>query len=339
MNAPELLPVQPAEVPRDRRTYIGGSDIAGILGLQPRGWRTAVEIWQRKTLADAAVEPETPAEKRKVLARGTIVEPLVAKMLAQLHGIDGVLVRNRRVQDLVFPHLAAEVDAEIPFPAVAHLFAERGVFPPSDIDPSIITVNLEIKTVHPFAAGEWGEEGTEDVPIHYAAQVQWGLGVTGRDYAIVAALFGADNLVLYPVIADWETITAMRDKAHEFWTCVETREPPLPQTARDCGLLWPKDTGATVEADERIAAAVTTLRALKAKRKAFEDGEEGVDLLIREAMRDGTILTFEGRELASLKTQATASIDAEKLKAEFPDAYKACRRTGTTRVLRLLKGD
>jgi len=123
---PELLPVQPAEATLDRRTYIGGSDIAGILGLQPRGWRTAVEIWQRKTLPDAAVEPETPAAKRKVLARGTIVEPLIATMLAQLHGIDGVLVRNRRLKDVQVPVFAAEIDAEIPFPAVADLFAAAG---------------------------------------------------------------------------------------------------------------------------------------------------------------------------------------------------------------------
>lgn len=318
---------------RDRRTYIGGSDIAGILGVQPKGWRTAVQIWQRKTLPDAAVEPEAPAGQRKRLSRGIVVEPLVATLLEHLHDIPGVAVRNVRNVDPDVPYFAAEIDATLPLGAVRHLFDDVGdAF--DDDEP----VNIEIKTVHPFAASEWGEEGTGDVPIHYAAQVQWGLGVTGRNLAIVAALFGADNLVLYPMRVDLEVVSAMRDQAHAFWKCVEAREAPAPQTLGDCALLWPEARDVEAEATDEIAAAVKTLAGLRARVTAFQDGADGVALMVREAMKDAATLTVGGEPIATLKQQATSSVDVDALKANFPDAYKACRRTGTTRVLRLTKG-
>lgn len=317
----------------DRRSYIGGSAIASILGLQPPKWRTAVQLWQRMTSDEP--EEETPRAKRRLFARGKIVEPLVQRMLVDLHGIDPAViahVSNNRYVDPDVPHFAAEIDFELPFEAVSHLF------PVEELVGMGETVNVEIKTVHPFASGEWGEEGTDEVPIHYAAQVYWGLGVTRRRFALCAALFGADDLVLYPLVADAETIAGMRGKAEEFWQHVVNRTEPEPRTVADTTRLWPKDDGTEIDATPDIAAAVTTYRAMTEKRNSYSDGVDGVSLLIREHMKTATTLTHDGIEIATLKSQRTSSIDADRLKAEWPDAYKACLRTGTTRVLRLSKG-
>lgn len=314
----------------DRRRYIGGSDIAGILGLQPPRWRTALQIWERKTAEAQPTEEETPREQRKRLARGHVVEPLVARMLEVLHGITGAQ-RGQRYVDADHPYFAAEIDLELPLEAVAHLF------PGVEIDPeNDVTCNVEIKTVHPFAAGEWGDEGTEDVPIHYAAQVFWGLGVTRRRFALCAALFGADDLVLYPMVADIETIAGMRAKAESFWIDNVVRGiPPGPATLKDAALLWPVDDGTSIEADETVLGALRTLHAMRQAKKSYADGEEGVSLLIREFTKHATTISRDGIELATLKAQATHSIDAARLKEQFPEAYKACARKGVTRVLRL----
>lgn len=335
MIAADRAAIAPEAV--DRRRFVGGSDIAGILGLQPRGWKTAVQIWQRKTMPDAAVEPETQQQVRKRLARGHVVEPLVATLLEHLHGIKAI-VRSTRYVDPEVPYFAAEVDAQIPFGAVSHLFDGReGVPVLSEIDGNEI-VNVEIKTVHPFAAGEWGEEGSDDVPIHYAAQVQWGLGVTGRRFALVAALFGADSLVLYPMVADHPTIAGMRERAAMFWRFVEAKEPPPPQTLDDCALLWPRARDVEVEATDEIAAAVKTLAGLRKRAATFDEGADGVAVMIREHIKDATTLTVGGEPVATLKEQGTTSIDTDLLKTQFPEAYKAALRKGTTRVLRLTKG-
>lgn len=309
-----------------RGRYLGGSDIAGVLGLQPPGWRTRVQIFERK---HEQAEPDVlePKEKRKLYARGHVVEPLVAQMLEVMHGITGATKGNRYI-DASYPYFAAEIDMEIEFQHVAHLFPDVTGTALDEI------VNIEIKTVHPFAAKEWGEEGTDEAPIHYAAQIQWGLGVTGRRFAICAALFGADDLVLYPMVRDEETVQTMRDKAWAFWNDhVATGIPPAPTDVDDCKLLWPSDDGSVATAGDEMRAACITLNSLSQSRISFEKGEEGVQLLIREHMKGSTSLEFDGVEIATLKERKTQSIDNAKLKAEFPDAYKACHRTGTTRVL------
>lgn len=310
----------------DRRTYIGGADIASILGLQPKNWRTSLGTWDRK-VADSEPE-ETDKAKRKLYARGHVVEPLVANLLEAIHGIK-TEVRNRRYVDHDVPYFAAEIDAELPFAAVAHFY------PNAEATPDEL-VNVEIKTVHPFAANEWGDEASEDVPIHYAAQVFWGLGITRRRFAIVAALFGADDLVLYPMTADAATIDGMRAKAMEWWqSYVVPRVAPPASNLADLARLYGQSDGNAIEASDAIRAAVTTLATIKSAIKAYEGGEEGVQFLLREYMKTAASLTLDGIELATLKTQSQKFTDEAKLKAEFPDAWKACQSTRTFRVLRL----
>lgn len=318
----------------DRRTYIGGSAIASILGLQPSRWRSAVQLYQRMT-ADAP-EEETAKAQRKLFARGHIVEPLVARMLADLYGIDAADIKsvsNQRFVDPDVPYFAAEIDFELPLSAVRQYFPEDCAALPDDY-----IVNVEIKTVSPFAASEWGEEGSEDIPVHYAAQIYWGLGVTRRQLALCAALFGADDLVLYPIVADADTIDGMRRMAAEFWQRVQDRDPPPPQSIADTLRLWPIANDARVEASEEIIAALSTFKLMNRKSKTYDDGKDGVSLLIREFMKDASALTLDGIEIATLRQQKTSSIDADRLKSEFPDAFKACHRIGTTRVFRP-KGD
>lgn len=329
MDAPALRVIPDEQ--HDRRRFVGGSDIASILGLQPKSWRTALGTFERKTAPDTA-EPESEKETRKRLARGHVVEPLVARMLEVMHGITGANKGHRYVDPDV-DYFAAEIDFEIPFSAVAHLFGDA--WADQQVQPDEV-VNVEIKTVHPFAASEWGDEGTDDVPIHYAAQILWGLGVTRRRFAVCAALFGADDLVLYPMTADAETIAAMRDKATAFWqNHVIPRIAPPAQTLADIGRLFPADDGSVAEATPDIIAAVRTLVAMKNGRDSYGNGVDGVDFLLREYMKTATTLVADGVELATLKQQKTQSIDQAMLKDRFPDAYKATLRTGTTRVLRV----
>ena len=313
-----------------RGHFLGGSDIAGVLGLQPPRWRSAVQIWERKSTEEVLPDDVTDKEKRKVLARGQIVEPLVAQMLEVLHGITGATKGNRYI-DASYPIFAAEIDMEIAFKHVAHLFDGRW---DSDMVGEDDIVNIEIKTIHPFAAKEWGEEGTEEVPIHYAAQIFWGLGVTDRRFAICAALFGADDLVLYPIVRDEETVQTMRDKAGVFWNeHVTTGIPPAPSNLNDCKILWGTDDGSTVNATEDIRSACVTLNSLSQSRISYEKGEEGVQLLIREHMKGSSYLMLDGVEIATLKETSTHSVDAAMLKEHFPEAFKQCRRTTTYRRL------
>ena len=186
----------------DRRRFIGSSDIASIIGVSP--WRSAAQTWLDK-ISDHVEKRETAATRR-----GTRLEPYVIDWASEEYGLK-VVRRGQRYIDRQVPYFAAEVDAEM------LVDEETG-----EIE------NAEIKTVSPFGARDWGEEGTDALPVHYVAQTQWAMGITGRQRCHVIALIG-DDLRRYEVERDNEIIAGMREKALEFWqTYVLPKvQPPL----------------------------------------------------------------------------------------------------------------
>jgi putative phage-type endonuclease len=203
----------------DRTKFIGGSDIAAVLGISP--WRTAVDLWLDKTTPRA---DQPNAQTR----RGNRLEPYIVDMIRDEYGYE-IVARNQRYIDSEVPYFAAEIDAET------------------------VDANVEIKTVHPFKARDWGAEDTDQLPIHYVAQAQWGLGITGRKVCHVFPLIG-DDLRHHVVERDDETIEALRDKAAEFWTkYVEPKLRPPFDFANSLTLdtlrrLYPGTDGTSMEA-------------------------------------------------------------------------------------------
>jgi putative phage-type endonuclease len=264
----------------DRTKFIGGSDAAAILGVSP--WKSAFQLYQEKV--GALVEEITPA-KQRIFARGHRWEPVVVEMLIdelQDRGHDvKIIARNARYQDSEFPFLACELDLE--------LMVDGEEF------------NGEIKTVHPFAAKDWGEQGSDEIPIYYIAQVMHGLMIKPRRRCIVAALIGGDDLRIHNVERDEETISGIRAKELAFWQRVQDRNPPNPQTADDVRWLYAKDAGTVAEADDELMRLVGELYYLKNSAKLAENEIDKVSTQIKLAMGDAAILVYEGKVIATWK--------------------------------------
>lgn len=211
-----------AIVPPDRRKFIGGSDVAAILGISP--WRSIVDLWIDKT-----TPPVENGHNAAAKRRGTRLEPYILDMIREEHGLKIAAV-NQRYIDPELDFLAAEIDAE----------TEDGE-------------NIEIKTVHPFKAKEWGAHDTDELPLHYVAQVQHGLGVRRRKVCRVFALIG-DELKPYVVERDDETIAAMRERCAEFWNryVLPKVRPPMDFERKDVldtlKRLYPGTDGTVIEA-------------------------------------------------------------------------------------------
>jgi putative phage-type endonuclease len=336
----------------DRRTWLGGSDAAAVFGLSP--WATPQHLYEKKIGAPESPDPD----REKFFARRKRQEPVIAEMLADEYGI--VVTRlsldanpNRYVHP-IHRYLAAEIDFEFEMSdRIAAHFPDR---PDLLAIPNGTILNGEIKTVHPFAAGEWGEQGSEDVPIHYAAQVMHGLGVTRRPAAIVAALFGLDDLMCFPVMADQELIAAMEAKCVEFWLeHVLPRVPPKPTNIEDFKRLYGKYAGRPVELDDRALGAYRSILECRKRVKVAQDDLEqlewqlaayvadawGVPTLEQRAdveSNDNAILRYQGREVGSWKRQRGAFLDQKRLKAEQPGIVNAYTVQHFYRVLREKKG-
>lgn len=252
MNAPTVL------MP-DRTKFIGGSDVAAILGVSP--WRSAVDLWLDK-VTPRQENGQNMAAKR----RGTRLEPYILDMIREEHGL--VIVRNnQRYIDKETPFFACEVDAEGHEPEIVYA------------DESCLD-NFEIKTVHPFKAKEWGEEATDQLPIHYVAQAQWGLGITDRRFCRVFALIG-DELKPYVIERDDELIKIMREKSIEFWNqyVIPKIQPPINYQHKDVletlKRMYPGTDGDVIEATamhEHWRAVFETAREMVKKYEGILDG-------------------------------------------------------------------
>lgn len=313
MNAPrELIDVGQL----DRSTYIGGAIISALMGVNP--WQTPLDAYRTLT-GEFVPDPRPDPAREKRLARGKRMEPYIVDMLVEDYGVD-ITARGARYKDPEYPFMAAEIDFE---------------WRTAD-DERIRNGEVKTTTVFPGARNPWGEEGTDEIPIYYAAQAMWGLMITGRELCQFAVLFGMDNLVLYQLERDEETIASMRETARAFWfDHVVPRVAPPPKTLGDLAKLWPKDNGKKIEATPEVLAFLATHRALGDRIRVAEGGREAVDYEIKEFCQDNSeIITLNGEPIATYKTQSVKRVDEQRLKAEFPEVYKTVLRTSEFRVLR-----
>lgn len=312
----QLATIPPEQ--HDRRRYIGGSDVAAVLGISP--WRTPLALWERKT-APLLDGPQAETGK-KVKARGHRWEAVVAEMLVEHlrgngHEVE-IVASNKRYVDPERDYLAAEIDYEL------RLDGEEEI------------TNVELKTVHPFKAHEWGEADTDEVPIWYAAQAMHGLGVTGRRRCLVAPLFGADEIRAYPILRDEETIAAMRARCAAFWQLVITGVRPDPTNLADLDRLYQGDpvTPALI-ADEELTRTVLRLRAIHTEIKAREAEAAALEFDVKLAMKDATELVVpdDSKKVAIVwKNRDYTWFDQSALKEEDAKLHRRFQRKTTTRV-------
>lgn len=307
MNAPAVLQI-------DRTTFLGGSDAAAILGVSR--WKTPFQLYQEKI--GAFVEESNPG-RDKVLNRGKRWEPVVIEMLideleSRGHEVK-VLARNARYTDPEFSFLQCEIDLEL------------------CIDGE--EVNGEMKTVHPFTAKDWGEEGTDEIPIYYVAQGMHGLMIKPRRRLIIAALIGADDLRVHELVRDDELIATIRHKEIAFWARVQTRNAPPPTEAADVKWLYGKDAGTVAEATDQMVMICQDLKDKKTMAKNLENDIESLETKLKAGIGEAATLLYRNRPIATWKTQGSKTVDTKALEAVHPEIAAAFRKTKEFRVLRL----
>lgn len=88
----------------DRTQFIGGSDVAAILGFSP--YRTRLQVWEEK------VGITRPFEANNHTTRGTKLEAIAANEYAEKYGV-GLRRMNERVRHPSYPFLTALIDRRI----------------------------------------------------------------------------------------------------------------------------------------------------------------------------------------------------------------------------------
>ena len=288
------------------RYYIGGGNIAGILGVSK--YRTPLREYQ----VIVGDEEALSKEKESFFRRRKAFEPVACEIFRESTGLDLVRV-NHRYTDPGHDFMRAELDAEA---------SDGG--------------GVEIKTVHPYAAADWGNEDEGDCPIYVTAQVQHGLMVTGKPFTWVFGMVGFDDHRVYRIERDEEIIADMRAKEIAFWhDHVLPRVPPAPITVDDVKLLFSRDTGESIEAPAQIATRLNNLRDIKEQAKGLEAREKAEKEAIQLFMSGASSVSIGGKIVATWKAQDARRFDQKAFEADHPALFQKYKRVSTSRVFRI----
>jgi putative phage-type endonuclease len=274
----------------ERRKGIGASEVAAILGADPR--RGPLALYAEKV--DAYVREDTPW-----LAWGRRAEGLVADVYAEESGrqvlepVGGPyeIVRSREV-----PIIGATLDR-------VTTGSEQWPAPVTATKPADVSGPLECKMVSSFTAARWREEA----PLEYQIQLQVQMFCVGARWGVLAALIGWPPRPVWVDVERNDRFLAVAiPKVEAFWHRVVNRDPPdtdsTPETSPAIRALWPADTGETITLAHDTLDLVMRWEAAKARSTSFEAEADDLGNQLRARMRDATVgLLADGTSLV-LKT-------------------------------------
>ena len=280
----------------DRTKYIGGSDIGAILGLSR--FRSPLEVWMEKTGKEVKRLDSLP------LRFGSFAEEFVASEYSRSTGF--LLIHDESIY----------VHPEYSFMS-AHM--DRFVLDGSTSTPSHI---LECKTANPFSSGDWGEAGTDQVPLSYLCQCIWYMAITNLKRVDLAVLFGNSDFRIYEISRDLELEGVILQKASFFWnTYVLHDVPPPAQNEADCQTLFSKgDPTKSVEAKIETLELRKRLALLNSEIDTREEEISAIKQNIMNQMGEAETLTYQGKVLATWKApKPSYRLDSKTLEQEHPE--------------------
>lgn len=288
-----------------RSRSLGTSDIGAILGIST--FRKPLQVYAEKRIDPTTGKPLIPSsEPTEAMVWGVKLEDVVRRHYAEETG--------RRIwyrEHSLFRH------PELPFHA-----SLDGIAAMPKKDRRI----LEIKTA--WGAKDWGEEGSDDIPLSYNAGVQWSMGILGPDWTLadVAVLFGGNKYRCYTVERDDAIIKQMQEEALTFWKRIEDGQPPEVSDGSTAtrkaleALYRPKEKGEILEADLGIKAAIEGLDTAKEIFKEAEAEKKRYENIICMAIGSELGIT-DGATTYKWKTQPRSGYTVE------PSTCRVLRRS------------
>lgn len=302
------------DVTYNRNKFIGGSDIAKIMGLSR--WGTPLKLWAEKT----GKLPAPDLSNVEAVEMGTRLEQFVADLFAVKTG-KSVRRSPKYYQHPDYPYMIAHVD--------------RLVTGTDEL--------LECKTCSAFKADEW--EG-EEIPQEYILQVMWYLGITGRKIGHIAVLIGGQSFKYKQIEFDAELFATMVEAAKEFWEHVQEDTPPAIMPTDDETLkdlysehsevmieLYPKDDE-TAQAAQTLEDKIAYLQEIKAHIKNYQDEQKEIETTIKDIIKDNLGIKTP-KYVVIWKSQSTTKFDTKSFKETHEDLYKEFALTSSYRVMRI----
>jgi putative phage-type endonuclease len=279
----EALPNREAWLVR-RRLGLGGTDVAAILG--KHAYVSPIDVWlDKKGLRE-------DRETSDALEMGIELEPVIARRYTKKTGV--------ALCDL-HPFLIAQ------HPTLPWAFCS-----PDDLAADH-SRGVELKSVHPFAAQEFGDSGGEQMPDGYFVQCAWSMAVTELPAWDLAAQIGYETRI-YPTTRDADLCAALIDQAGAWWDryVIGNETPPVDGTEGWGNYLkrkFPKSEGPMVKGDAAARELAIDLARVRKEKDDAEFRESALKHQLQQLIGEG-----EGIEGDGYRITWRRSKDGTKLK-------------------------
>lgn len=256
-----------------RASRLGGSEIAAVVGLSP--WQSKFSLWHFK---HGDLQPEGLSSPS--LEWGHRLEPVVADKFADNHPefsmvATGTWVSKQRGWQLANP--------------------DRMLFNPTTTEWLI----YEGKTADKMDAHEWGDPGSDQVPVYYRCQALWYLDTFQLPAAHFGVLIGGNDYREYILPYHRDEAMFLRDAGAEFMRTVTDGERPViddsASTYHTVKELNPALDGDEVPVDEDDA--LTYVQACT-NHKISEAAKRHASAVLIDQMGSATYATLNGQKIA-----------------------------------------
>lgn len=299
----------------DRSKVLGASEVAAVLGLSP--WATPLDVWIRKQ-ANQAAEGVAACHERGHFLEDAVVR-WTASRLGALEVEPGVRIEEPFLGLPAFPNVGMHPDAAIRLTDGWRL--------------------IEAKTSRDAAS--WGAEDAEGVPEHILVQTAVQAAIAQVPVVVGAYLPIKDELRVYQIDRNPTLEADVMELAQAWWDrhVVGNVMPDLTggdSVRRHLAAKFGPVLRPAFQADAELEMMLQCYLELREKAKTAAEEAEMMGNALRLRIGDAEGF-FSPAGKVTWKWQPGASrVDAKRLKAEFPDAAKACTVQGeAVRVLRV----
>ncbi len=184
---------------------------------------------------------------------------------------------------------------------------------------------------------EWGEEGSDDVPLYYLTQCAHYMEVMNYDRWYLAVLIGGQEFRWFQMERDVMVAANLIDKCKEFWQMVQDKVPPPPLTPEDLQRLYPVDDGGTILASDEAFDWLGKRADLIDQQKKTAGKIDVLTMLLKDYIGDrAALIGTTGDKLATWKHHTQTRLDSKAIKTRFPKAAKKYSNTTDVRPFRVI---
>lgn len=295
-----------ASDPSTRRTGIGGSDAAAILGLNPYQSRYAVAV--EKVHGIKAHEDEESLER---MEWGKRLEPLLRAAFEDRTGMV-VELAPAFIRHPEYPFLFANPDGflwagtdDVDGEPWSTRWATNVPSELVDAGPGL----FEGKCSGVWDAGTWGDDRDPIVPVHYHVQAQHYMMVTGRTWAGFGCLLNGNKFIIRWSLRDDAFITGrLLPELVKFWEEVQAGYISAPtdpfideQVMR---ALHRESAGTSIELTDEQTRAAYRWAGLHEQKSTCERQEKLAKLAVQSAMGAASIGKLTTGEQITFKTDS-----------------------------------